>query len=179
MIGIPTAALAFALAIVAVLAWIGLTAARTLIGQEVRGWIPYAARWLIRGGLRHLPPRDAARYREECEADLLALSDRPLTMLWHAVQMRRTARQLATTVECEEGAAEQANVFDDVLIEELDLGLRSYNCLKRAGIQTVGDLISKSRSELAVVPNFSEKSIDEVIETLHTRGLGLLIEKRA
>ncbi len=60
-----------------------------------------------------------------------------------------------------------------ILIEELELGVRSYNCLKRAGIQTVGDLISKSEAELNAIPNFGKKSIDEVIETLHARGLDL------
>jgi len=61
----------------------------------------------------------------------------------------------------------------EILIEELELGVRSYNCLKRAGIQTVGDLITKSEGELAAIPNFGKKSIDEVIETLNARGLGL------
>jgi DNA-directed RNA polymerase subunit alpha len=60
-----------------------------------------------------------------------------------------------------------------ILIEELELGVRSYNCLKRAGIQTVGDLISKSEAELNAIPNFGKKSIDEVIETLRSRGLDL------
>jgi DNA-directed RNA polymerase subunit alpha len=60
-----------------------------------------------------------------------------------------------------------------ILIEELELGVRSYNCLKRAGIQTVGDLISKSEAELNAIPNFGKKSIDEVIETLEARGLSL------
>ena len=63
--------------------------------------------------------------------------------------------------------------MDEILIEELELGVRSYNCLKRAGIQTVGDLVSKTESELNAIPNFGKKSIDEVIETLHARGLGL------
>ena len=63
--------------------------------------------------------------------------------------------------------------MDDILIEELELGVRSYNCLKRAGIQTIGDLISKSEAELNAIPNFGKKSIDEVIETLHARGLDL------
>jgi DNA-directed RNA polymerase subunit alpha len=63
--------------------------------------------------------------------------------------------------------------MDEILIEELELGVRSYNCLKRAGIQTVGDLISKSEGELNAIPNFGKKSIDEVIETLHARGLDL------
>ncbi len=61
----------------------------------------------------------------------------------------------------------------NILIEELELGVRSYNCLKRAGVQTVGDLISKSEAELNAIPNFGKKSIDEVVETLHTRGLAL------
>jgi DNA-directed RNA polymerase subunit alpha len=65
------------------------------------------------------------------------------------------------------------NAMDDILIEELELGVRSYNCLKRAGIQTVGDLVSKTESELNAIPNFGKKSIDEVIETLHARGLSL------
>ncbi len=69
--------------------------------------------------------------------------------------------------------ARPGNPMDDILIEELELGVRSYNCLKRAGIQTVGDLISKSEGELAAIPNFGKKSIDEVIETLGQRGLAL------
>ena len=66
-----------------------------------------------------------------------------------------------------------AHGMENFPIEELELGVRSYNCLKRAGIQTVGDLISKSEGELAAIPNFGKKSIDEVIETLHARGLAL------
>jgi DNA-directed RNA polymerase subunit alpha len=62
---------------------------------------------------------------------------------------------------------------DDILIEELELGVRSYNCLKRAGIQTVGELLNKSEAELAAIPNFGKKSIDEVVETLNARGLHL------
>ncbi|HET8566937.1 MAG TPA: DNA-directed RNA polymerase subunit alpha, partial [Solirubrobacterales bacterium] len=65
------------------------------------------------------------------------------------------------------------NGLDEILIEELELGVRSYNCLKRAGVQTVGDLVRKSRAELNAIPNFGQKSIEEVIETLHSRGLDL------
>ncbi|MDQ2761269.1 MAG: DNA-directed RNA polymerase subunit alpha [Actinomycetota bacterium] len=71
------------------------------------------------------------------------------------------------------GPARAPNAMDDILIEELELGVRSYNCLKRAGIQTVGDLVSKSEAELNAIPNFGKKSIDEVIETLYARGLSL------
>ncbi len=71
------------------------------------------------------------------------------------------------------GGGAAGGPMHDILIEELELGVRSYNCLKRAGIQTVGDLISKSEGELNAIPNFGKKSIDEVIETLHARGLDL------
>jgi DNA-directed RNA polymerase subunit alpha len=71
------------------------------------------------------------------------------------------------------GATRVGGLEDDILIEELELGVRSYNCLKRAGIQTVGELVGKTESELAAIPNFGRKSIDEVIETLQARGLGL------
>ncbi len=70
-------------------------------------------------------------------------------------------------------ATRPTNAMDDILIEELELGVRSYNCLKRAGIQTVGDLISKTEGELNAIPNFGRKSIDEVTETLEARGLAL------
>ena len=63
--------------------------------------------------------------------------------------------------------------MDDVLIEELELGVRSYNCLKREGIQTVGDLVTKTEAELLNIPNFGKKSIDEVKEKLAERGLSL------
>jgi DNA-directed RNA polymerase subunit alpha len=58
-------------------------------------------------------------------------------------------------------------------IEELELGVRSYNCLKRVGIETIGDLVTKTENELAAIPNFGKKSIEEVKETLATHGLTL------
>jgi DNA-directed RNA polymerase subunit alpha len=70
-------------------------------------------------------------------------------------------------------AVPAADGMDDILIEELELGVRSYNCLKRAGIQTIGDLVLKSENELSAIPNFGRKSIEEVKETLRVRGLGL------
>jgi DNA-directed RNA polymerase subunit alpha len=58
-------------------------------------------------------------------------------------------------------------------IEELELGVRSYNCLKRVGIETIGDLTSKSEAELVAIPNFGRKSIEEVRAALGTHGLTL------
>jgi DNA-directed RNA polymerase subunit alpha len=83
-----------------------------------------------------------------------------------------TAREPVPVMAGGEGVAGN-NGLDEILIEELELGVRSYNCLKRAGVQTVGDLVRKSRTELNAIPNFGSKSIEEVIETLHARGLDL------
>jgi DNA-directed RNA polymerase subunit alpha len=62
---------------------------------------------------------------------------------------------------------------DDRLIEELEIGVRAYNCLKRAGIQTVGDLVQRSESELNAIPNFGRRSTEEVKESLVQLGLSL------
>jgi DNA-directed RNA polymerase subunit alpha len=58
-------------------------------------------------------------------------------------------------------------------IEDLDLSVRPYNCLKRAGIHTVGDLIKKTEDEVVAVKNFGRKSLDEVREKLAAHGLSL------
>ncbi len=62
---------------------------------------------------------------------------------------------------------------NDILIDELELSVRSFNCLKRAGVETIGELLQKSESELGAIPNFGQKSIDEVIENLNGRGYEL------
>jgi len=66
-----------------------------------------------------------------------------------------------------------AHGMENFPIEELELGVRSYNCLKRVGIETIGDLVSKTENELAAIPNFGKKSIEEVKETLAAHGLKL------
>jgi len=73
------------------------------------------------------------------------------------------------------GPAEDDEVPGDyaITIEELNLSVRSYNCLKREGINAVGDLVEKSESELMDIRNFGQKSIDEVKTKLEELGLGL------
>jgi DNA-directed RNA polymerase subunit alpha len=73
------------------------------------------------------------------------------------------------------GGAEPAlaHGMENFPIEELELGVRSYNCLKRVGIETIGDLVTKTETELAAIPNFGKKSIEEVKETLQAHGLNL------
>jgi DNA-directed RNA polymerase subunit alpha len=58
-------------------------------------------------------------------------------------------------------------------IEELDLTVRSYNCLKREGVTTVGELVEKTEDDLLEIRNFGQKSIDEVKAKLEELGLGL------
>ncbi|MDU7359698.1 MAG: DNA-directed RNA polymerase subunit alpha [Propionibacteriaceae bacterium] len=58
-------------------------------------------------------------------------------------------------------------------VEDLDLSVRSYNCLKREGIHTVGELVARSEEDLLDIRNFGSKSIDEVKETLEGLGLAL------
>ncbi|MGN0665878.1 MAG: DNA-directed RNA polymerase subunit alpha [Huintestinicola sp.] len=65
----------------------------------------------------------------------------------------------------------------EMTIEELDLSVRSFNCLKRAGINTVEDLISKSEEEMMKVRNLGKKSFDEVKEKLQSLGFDLSSEE--
>jgi len=58
-------------------------------------------------------------------------------------------------------------------IEDLQLTIRSYNCLKREGIHTVGELVARSEADLLDIRNFGAKSITEVKEKLAELGLGL------
>lgn len=73
----------------------------------------------------------------------------------------------------ESASVSLAGGMENFPIEELELGVRSYNCLKRVGIETIGDLVTKTENELAAIPNFGKKSIEEVKETLQQHGLNL------
>ena len=61
----------------------------------------------------------------------------------------------------------------EMTIEELDLSVRSFNCLKRAGINTVEDLINKSEDEMMKVRNLGRKSLEEVMAKLDSLGFTL------
>ena len=75
----------------------------------------------------------------------------------------------------EKSADPQSTVLD-MTIEELDLSVRSFNCLKRANINTVADLISKTEDEMMKVRNLGRKSLEEVINKLAMMGLSLASE---
>ena len=76
----------------------------------------------------------------------------------------------------EKSADTQSTVLD-MTIEELDLSVRSFNCLKRANINTVADLISKTEDEMMKVRNLGRKSLEEVIGKLEAMGLSLADEE--
>ena len=72
----------------------------------------------------------------------------------------------------EKAEAEQVKVLETT-IEELDLSVRSFNCLKRAGINTVDDLVNTSEEDMMKVRNLGRKSLEEVMQKLEAMGLGL------
>ncbi len=84
------------------------------------------------------------------------------------IQLTDEAMNVETMVEKEETKKEK--VFE-MTIEELDLSVRSYNCLKRAGINTVEDLTLKKEEEMMKVRNLGRKSLDEVFNKLQALGL--------
>ncbi|MBQ7485394.1 MAG: DNA-directed RNA polymerase subunit alpha [Oscillospiraceae bacterium] len=76
-----------------------------------------------------------------------------------------------------EKPADQRDKVLELTIEELDLSVRSFNCLKRANINTVEDLISKTEDEMMKVRNLGRKSLEEVINKLAMMGLSLASEE--
>lgn len=68
---------------------------------------------------------------------------------------------------------EQKDKIMEMTIEELDLSVRSYNCLKRAGINSVEELIQRNEDDMMKVRNLGKKSLEEVINKLHDLGLSL------
>ena len=61
----------------------------------------------------------------------------------------------------------------DKSVEELELSVRSYNCLKNANIRTIRELVQKTEAEMLKTKNFGRKSLNEIKEILHTMGLSL------
>ena len=86
------------------------------------------------------------------------------------VDLSENAKNAEIMVEKEEGKKEKVL---EMSIEELDLSVRSYNCLKRAGINTVEDLASKTEDEMMKVRNLGRKSLEEVLNKMAELGLSL------
>jgi len=90
------------------------------------------------------------------------------------VELSDEAKKAEIMVEREETIKEKVL---EMTIEELDMSVRSFNCLKRAGIDTVEDLTNKTEEEMIKVRNLGKKSLEEVIYKLHSLGLDLKKEE--
>ena len=90
------------------------------------------------------------------------------------VDLSETAKNTQIMVEKEENKKEK---MLEKPIEELELSVRSFNCLKRSGISTVEDLTNKTENDMMKVKNLGKKSLDEVIAKLHDMGFDLRKEE--
>ena len=86
------------------------------------------------------------------------------------VELTDSTESMEIMVEKEENQKEKAL---EMTIEELELSVRSFNCLKRAGINTVEDLINKSEEDMMKVRNLGRKSLEEVVQKLNSLGFSL------
>ena len=90
------------------------------------------------------------------------------------IDLSEATKNTQVMIEKEESKKEKVL---EMSIEELELSVRSFNCLKRAGIATVEDLISKSETDMMKVRNLGKKSFDEVTAKLHSLGLDFAKEE--
>ena len=89
------------------------------------------------------------------------------------IDLSEAAKNTQVMIEKEESKKEK---ILEMTIEELELSVRSFNCLKRAGIATVEDLTNRSENDMMKVRNLGKKSLDEVIAKLHSLGLNFAEE---
>jgi len=101
--------------------------------------------------------------------DALSLSSKIITE--HMNLFTDLSDDIANTDIMVEKPEEQKDKVLETTIEELDLSVRSFNCLKRAGINTVADLVSKSEAEMMRVRNLGRKSLEEVVGKITSLGL--------
>jgi len=103
--------------------------------------------------------------------DVLASAGATLRALVELVEQMSDEPEGLTLTEANTAVATSPDL--ELAIEELDLSERPRNCLKRAQVNTVGELLQKSEDDLLAITNFGQKSLDEVIEKLDERGLSL------
>ena len=108
-----------------------------------------------------------------------ALSQASELLIEHFVQIAGISGKTIQTREIEEVVSDSSEVVEassdepSITIDELELSVRAYNCLKRASINSMAELLKKSEHDLLNIKNFGKKSSDEVIERLHHFGLDL------
>lgn len=121
---------------------------------------------------------DAELNRKIAEGELISISGISADFLQTSIDEKQQAQGFSTgrdTVKgtvVEKGGISRNKVLE-LTIEELDLSVRSYNCLKRANILTVGDLVNKTGEDMMKVRNMGKKSLDEIEKKLQMLGLSL------
>ncbi len=90
------------------------------------------------------------------------------------IDLSEATKHTQVMIEKEENKKEKVL---EMSIEDLELSVRSFNCLKRAGIATVEDLVNKSETDMMKVRNLGKKSLDEVTNKLHSLGLDFASEE--
>jgi DNA-directed RNA polymerase subunit alpha len=103
--------------------------------------------------------------------EAVSLSAKILTE--HLMLFVNLSQTMSTTEIMVEKEEESKDKILEMTIEELDLSVRSYNCLKRAGINTVEELTRKTEEDMMKVRNLGRKSLEEVEQKLEVLGLGL------
>ena len=101
-----------------------------------------------------------------------ALNDGALHLIQHLALFCDLETELEEVEEVEEVVEEQNLVFE-IMIEDLDFSVRTYNCLKRAGINTVGELVAKTESDMMKIRNLGKKSLEEIVLKLDEMDLEL------
>ena len=109
----------------------------------------------------------------------VALSQAANILIEHFMQIAAITGTPVITMPQAAAPVEEEEVVDDtsaptISIEDLELSVRAYNCLKRASINNMAELLKKSEHDLLNIKNFGKKSSDEVIEKLHQFGLDLM-----
>jgi len=107
-----------------------------------------------------------------------ALSQASTLLIEHFMQIASITGQPIINIPAPQDEVEEEVVVEDtvptITIEDLELSVRAYNCLKRASINSMAELLKKSEHDLLNIKNFGKKSSDEVIEKLHQVGLDLM-----
>ena len=87
--------------------------------------------------------------------------------------MEREAEELALALNGEPDADPKVILAENITVEEMELSVRSYNCLKRAGYNTVADIIAKTYDELKIIRNLGKKSLEEIIQKVNELGFDI------
>ena len=118
-------------------------------------------------------PEQLIEQMERGELDMIYVLDEPLySNNWHKLMEQREEIVFVASASLSGELSGR-----ELTIEELDLSVRSFNCLKRANINTVEDLISKTEDDMMKVRNLGRKSLEEVINKLAMMGLHLADEE--